>query len=153
MNNLARLMRVNIAALGPYSGVFIWGAIVLVFALLIPDTFLTVQTLRTVASDQAITAMMALAIIAPLAAGVFDLSIAGMMGLAIVLVADFQAYHGMSTGESIVLTLLIGMGVGAVNAFVVVGLRVDSFIGTLGSSSILLAAIQWVTGGQQIFSG
>lgn len=145
--------RLPLARLAPYSGVAIWGVLILIFGLVVPETFLTLQTVRSVASDQAITGMMALAIIAPLAAGVFDLSIAATMGLAIVLVAYFQARQGISPGLAIVLTLLIGIGVGLANAFVVVKLRVDSFIGTLGSSSILLAAIQWVTGGEQIFSG
>jgi ribose transport system permease protein len=143
----------GVSRLGPYSGVLIWGAIILIFALIVPETFLTVQTARSVAADQAITAIMALAIICPLAAGVFDLSIAGMMGLAIVLVAYLQARAGVGTAPAILLTLLCGAFVGACNAFVVVRLRVDSFIATLGSSSILLAAIQWVTGGEQIFSG
>ncbi len=137
----------------PYSGLLIWAILILFFALKLPDTFFTMSTLRSVASDQAITGMMALALLAPLAAGVFDLSIAGTMGLAVMLVGYFMSRQGMSPALAIVVTLLIGIGVGIVNAIVVVKLRVDSFIGTLGMSSILLAAIQWPTGGEQIFTG
>jgi ribose transport system permease protein len=150
----ARLLTaVPIARLAPYSGLLIWAILILFFWLEIPDTFFTLSTLRSVASDEAITGMMALALLAPLAAGVFDLSIAGTMGLAIILVAWFQAKHGMPPGLAILLTLAIGMGIGLLNALVVVKLRVDSFIGTLGSGTILLAAIEWPTGGEQIFTG
>jgi ribose transport system permease protein len=145
--------RLPLARLAPYSGLLIWAILILYFWLEIPDTFFTLSTLRSVASDEAITAMMALALLAPLAAGVFDLSIAGTMGLAVILVAYFQARQGMSPALAILLTLAIGTGIGLVNALVVVKLRVDSFIGTLGMSSVLLAAIQWPTGGEQIFTG
>jgi ribose transport system permease protein len=141
------------ARLAPYSGLLIWAVLILFFALKLPDTFFTMSTLRSVASDQAITGLMALALLAPLAAGVFDLSIAGTMGLAVILVAYFQAKQGMNPVLAILLTLLIGIGIGVLNAIVVVKLRVDSFIGTLGMSSVLLAAIEWPTGGEQIFTG
>jgi ribose transport system permease protein len=40
-----------------------------------------------------------------------------------------------------------------VNSLIVVRLHVDSFIGTLGMSSILLAGTEWITGGGQIANG
>jgi ribose transport system permease protein len=135
-----------------YSGLVIWGGLILLFGILEPSTFLTTSTLRSVLSNQAITAIMALALLLPLAAGVFDLSIASMMGLAIMLVAEFQS-HGMPWVPSVLLVLGIGLLVGIANAVVVVGLGVDSFIATLGSSSILLAIIEAINGGEQITSG
>lgn len=142
-----------VARLAPYSGLLIWAILILFFALKLPETFFTMSTLRSVANDEAITGMMALALLAPLAAGVFDLSIAGTMGLSNMVVAWLMAKHGMSPGLAIALTLLIGMGIGLINAIVVVKLKVDSFIGTLAMSSILAAAIEWPTNGEQIFTG
>jgi len=136
-----------------YSGLVIWAAIIALFAIVVPDTFLTTDTLRSVLSDQAITAMMALALLLPLAAGVYDLSVASMMGLAIMLVAWFQAEANLAWGLAIPLTLVAGAVVGAFNAFVVVRLGVDSFIATLGASSVLLAMIQWISDGNPIVEG
>lgn len=147
------LSRVPLAPLAPYSGLFVWAAIIGLFAVVVPTTFPTTVTLRTIASGNAITAIMALAVVPPLAAGVFDLSVASMMGLAIVFVAYLQSSAGFSTAEAILLTLLLGSAVGLLNAFVVVKLRLDSFIATLGTGSLLLAATDWITGGQQIISG
>jgi ribose transport system permease protein len=138
--------------LSRYSGLVIWAALIVLFGILEPSTFLTTSTLRSVLSDQAITAMMALALLLPLAAGVFDLSIASMMGLAIMLVAEFQS-KGMPWVPSILLVLAIGLLVGAINAGIVIGLGVDSFIATLGTSSILLAIVEAINGGEQITSG
>lgn len=135
------------------SLLLVWALLILLFGLLRPSTFFTAFTFRTVAADQAITAIMALALVIPLAAGVFDLSIGGMMGMSVVLVTWFQSAHQIDPASAIVLTLLAGLLVGAINAVVIVRLGVDSFIATLGMQSILLAAIQWVSGGNQIVTG
>lgn len=135
------------------SLLFIWAGLIAVFGLLTPETFLTTDTFRTVLAGQAITAIMALALLMPIAAAQFDLSIAGSMGLGIVLVATFMAKLELGVPLAIGLTLLSGVVIGLVNAFIVVGLRVNSFIATLGTGSILVAAIQWISGGQQIVAG
>ncbi|WP_028474033.1 ABC transporter permease [Nocardioides alkalitolerans] len=135
------------------SLLFIWAVLIAVFGLLTPETFLTTDTFRTVLAGQAITAIMALALLMPIAAAQFDLSIAGSMGLGIVLVATFMAKLELGVPLAIGLTLLSGVVIGLVNAFIVVGLRVNSFIATLGTGSILVAAIQWISGGQQIVAG
>ncbi|WP_051406524.1 hypothetical protein [Williamsia sp. D3] len=59
-----------------FSGIYVWVAIIVLFAIWIPDTFMTEGNFRIIAGDQAITAMLAIGLIVPLAAGVFDLSIA-----------------------------------------------------------------------------
>jgi ribose transport system permease protein len=140
-------------AVSNVSLLVIWAGLILLFGILEPDTFLTTDTLRTVLADQAITAIMALALIMPIAARQFDLSISGTMGLAIVLVAIFMSHLGITPAAAIAMTVAAGLIIGAVNAFVVVGLRVNSFIATLGTSSILIALQNWVTGGQQITTG
>lgn len=143
----------SLPPLNNVSLLMVWAAVILLFGITQPETFLTAQTAKAVASDQAITAIMALSLVMPLAAGVFDLSIGSVMGFSVVMVAWFQSTAGMSPAVAIVLTLLCGLLIGTVNALVVVRLGVDSFIATLGMSSILLAAIQWVSGGQQIVTG
>lgn len=143
----------SMPSLNSVSLLMIWAAVIVLFGITQPDTFLTSRTAKTIASDEAITAMMALSLVLPLAAGVFDLSIGGIMGISVVLVAWFQAEAGIAPELAIPLTLLCALLIGSVNAFVVVKLKVDSFIATLGMSSILLAGVQWVSGGQQIVSG
>ena len=135
-----------------FSGVYVWGLLLLIFALWVPDTFLTTSNAKIIAGDQAITAMLALGIIIPLAAGVFDLSFAGVLGVSVALTAYMQVQ-----GHSPVVAGLVALAgatvIGAVNGFVVVHLRVSSFIATLGMSSLLIAATYWITDGKQITEG
>ena len=135
-----------------FSGLYVWAGLIVIFGLWMPDLFLTGDNARIIAGDEAITAILALGLVIPLAAGVFDLSIAGTMGFAAVAVTWYQS-HGHSALAGAVLVILGGAVIGALNGFVVVRLRVDSFIATLGMSSVLAAAAYWVTNGQQIVTG
>lgn len=135
-----------------FSGVYIWVLLVIIFSIWLPDTFATTQTLRSVADDQAVTCLVALALVVPIAAGIFDLSVAAQLGFSLV-VATYLQSHGTHPVISVVVALLVGLLVGAINAFVVVRLSVDSFIATLGMSSILAAGAYSVTDGQPIVNG
>jgi len=135
-----------------FSGLYVWAALILLFAIWIPHTFLTTNNFQITAGNQAITAMLALGLIIPLSAGVFDLSFAGMAGVSVCITAWVQT-HGQSPLVAALAAIAAGAVVGAVNGFIVVALRVNSFIATLGMSSLLLAVAYWITNGQQITSG
>jgi len=133
-----------------YTGVIVWLGIIVLFGIIEPSLFLTSTTVRSLLSQQAITAIMAMALLLPLAAGVFDLSVASMMGLSIMLVAWLQVNEGVGFVLAILITLGAGLVVGVFNAIVVVGLRVDSFIATLASSSVLIGFVDWISNSNQI---
>ncbi len=57
-----------------YSGIYVWALLVLIFALWIPDLFLQTSTVKQVLTFQAISAIVALGLILPVAAGAFDLT-------------------------------------------------------------------------------
>jgi ribose transport system permease protein len=131
------------------SGVYVWAALVLIFALWVPSTFLTGTTWTNLLSSQAVTAMVTLSLMLPLMAGAYDLSAAQMVGLSAALSA-YLAHHGIGSTEAIIVGLLAGVAVGLVNAGLVVGLRMNSFIATLGTSSVLMAATGILTNEQEI---
>jgi len=141
-----------VLGLDRFSGLWVWAILILIFSLWVPSLFDTVTNFRIIAGSQAITAMVAMGLIVPVAAGAYDLSIGGTVGMAVCIVVWFQAnHHGYGLG--IVVALAFGLLVGSVNGFIVNVLNVDSFIGTLGMSSILLAGTSWVTGGFQVANG
>ena len=135
-----------------FSGLYVWAGLIIVFGIWVPDTFLRINTLTIIAGDQAITAMLALGIIIPLAAGVFDLSFAGVAGVAVAVTAWAQV-EGWNAAAAALLAVVVATAIGAINGFVVVQLKVNSFIATLGMSSLLLALAYWITDGKQIVSG
>jgi ribose transport system permease protein len=122
------------------SGVYLLVAMVIFFALA-ADTFFTTSTLRTIATEQAVTAIVAVGLTVALAAGVFDLSIAGSMGLANIVAAKLMVDAGMSPVVAVLLTLVIGAVIGIFNGLLVTAARIDPFIATLGTGSILTAVI------------
>lgn len=128
-----------------FSLVYVGIVIIVLFGILTPDNFLTTQNLQSILSEQAITAIVALGLLVPLSAGAFDISVGYLVGFAGVLVGWFLS-HGVPVVPSIGLVLLAGVAIGLLNSVVVVNWRIDSFIATLATGSILLAGIGWVSG-------
>ena len=109
------------------SGVAVFGVIILVFSLWVPQYFDTTTTLQTIAGGQAITLILSLGVLFTLAAGEFDLSMAQNLGLAAVMVGSLMLSSHVSPVLAVLLTLGAGFGVGAVNGFLVAFVGVNSF--------------------------
>jgi ribose transport system permease protein len=132
-----------------FGGVYAWAVLIAVFGAWVPQTFLATSTFQSIAASQSVTAIAALAVVPTLAAGLFDLSVAATLGLAAVLPLYLQL-HGWSVTASILVSLVSGVGIGALNGFLVVIVGIDSFIATLATSSILAAWAYWTTNGNQL---
>lgn len=132
------------------SALYVFVAIFVLFALWIPDTFLVATTWKTLLDNDAVTALAAVALVIPLAAGSFDLAIGAEIGFGGILVAWLLSSVHIPLVPAIGLTLVGGALVGVVSGLLIVRARIDSFIATLGVSSILLALVTWLSGGQQI---
>jgi ribose transport system permease protein len=127
------------------GAVYVWLAIIVVFSLWVPETFPTAATAKQILNSNAITGLAALSITIPLAARVFDLSFAYVMTLTGVAVAQFIAHDGIPVVPAVGLGLAIGLLIGLINAIVVVTMRIDSFIATLATGSLIQAFITMVT--------
>jgi ribose transport system permease protein len=132
------------------SAIYVFAVIFVVFSLWVPDTFLSGDTWRALISSQAVTAILAVGLVIALSAGAFDLAIGATLGFGSILVAWLLVKRGVPIVPAIVLTVVAGAVVGMLNGLLVVKARIDSFIATLGMSSILLAMIAWVSSSQQI---
>lgn len=122
-----------------FSGLYLWALFIVVFAIWTPDTFLTTSTLHSVAAQQAVTGMVALAVLIPLAAACYDLSVGATANLAGILAIVLMNNHHWAVVPAIAAAIVLAFAIGCVNALVVVKLRVNSFIATLGMGSILAA--------------
>ena len=127
------------------GAVYVWLGIIVFFSILEPDKFPTEATLRSVLNNEAVTGLIAISVIIPLASGVFDVSVGYIAGFAGVLSAWFMANTGMSPWLVVPLTMLCTTAIGVLNGLVVVTFRVNSLIGTLGTGAIILAATKWVS--------
>jgi ribose transport system permease protein len=87
-----------------------------------------------------------------ISAGAFNLAVGSEVGVGAILVAYFLSNAGFPIWLSILLTILAGGLIGVVSGLLITVARIDSFIATLGVSSILLAGISWISSDQQILS-
>ena len=132
------------------GAVYTFIALAIVFSFWAPKTFPTYTTIAQVLNENSITGLMALSIIIPLSAGVFDLSIGYALGLCNVLVAQLIVHDNMSILLAVVITLIASLLIGLLNAVVVVIFKIDSLIATLATGSLLLAGITIVSGQTEI---
>lgn len=141
---LKKLHPRNIGVL--YLYFFAW----LLYTTWIPETWLTWLTHRSVINQQAILLVVAIGLIVPLATGVFDLSIAATMSAAAVTVSWLLVDHKWNVISAILAALVLGFVIGTLNSIFIVKIKIDSFIATLGMSSILTAYAVWRSGNRSI---
>ncbi|GAA3942380.1 ABC transporter permease [Actinomadura viridis] len=136
-----RLLRLVAARLqmARYSGLLLCAALIVFFSLQLPETFPTRATFVGIAGDQSVTLILALGLLVTLAVGQFDLSAAQNLGMSAMICGVLMVHHDVSPGVAVLVTLLIGLLVGVVNAIFVAVIGIDSLIATLGTSSVLLA--------------
>ncbi len=132
-----------------FAGIYLWLTFVVVFGVWKPGLFLTMPTLHSVSSANAPTALLGLAVLVPLCAGAYDLSAGATMNFATVVAVLLQTDGHMSMVPAIVCSVGIGVLIGAINGLVVVRFKVNSFIATLGMSSVVLAFQVMIVGGTQ----
>jgi ribose transport system permease protein len=103
-------------------------------------------------ANQGVTGIIALAMVVPLVSGYFDLSVAAIAGLANVAAAAFMGHHD-SVIVAVVLTLLICALAGAINGFLVAGLRLNGFVVTLGTYTLIGGLLLEYTKGTTLLNG
>ncbi|MBV8961715.1 MAG: ABC transporter permease [Hyphomicrobiales bacterium] len=135
----------------------VWGLLVLlvlliiVFSLLKPDTFLTYFNIRSILSNKSVQALAALSVFIPMVANQFDLSAGFNIGISQVLAIGLQG-QGWPWWAAVFAVLLMGALVGLVNGTLITRVKIDSFIATLGTGTVLYGLNAWYTGGQQVLA-
>jgi ribose transport system permease protein len=129
-----------------YVMVILW----FIFTAIDPQTFPRYSTVQIIVNGSAVVGLIALAIVTPLAAGLYDFSVGANAGLAGIATAWTLAHTGANIEFAFFVGIATGVVVGMVNAVIVVGLRVDSFIGTLAVSAVVTAAVLAVSNGSPI---
>ena len=130
--------------------VFAWAVVIAIFSIAEPSTYFTSGNFQTIFGSQAVLLMLAIGLVLPLTTGDFDLSIASNLSLSAMLIAVLNTEHGVA----IIPAILIGLGastvLGAINGGLVVLIGIDSFIVTLGTGTIALGIVQWISSSNDI---
>src|SRR5260370_10689451 len=89
--------------------------LIVVFSILKSDTFLTAFTFQSMINSRSINALIALAVMIPLASNNFDLSVASTLGISQVLANGLQTQQGLPWQLASVLCLVLVAAVRLVN--------------------------------------
>ncbi len=133
-----------------YGLVILMFALILIFSIALPNTFPTALNLRSILSDKAIIALLSLAAMIPMVAGRIDLTVGYGIVLWHILAISLQTLYGFPWPVAVGVVLVLGAITGALNGILVEVARIDSFIATLGTGTVLYALALWHTGGRQI---
>jgi ribose transport system permease protein len=142
--------QVLVALLPVYGLVVISLLLIALFSFLLPRTFPTPLNFKLTLSSQAVTAMLALAAMIPMVAGKIDLSIGYGVVLWMVLAIGLQTYAGLPWLVALVIVLALSALVGVFNALLVELAKIDAFIATLGTGTVIYAIALAYTKGQQV---
>jgi ribose transport system permease protein len=127
-----------------------WLLLIVIFGTLMPDSFLSWRSFSTLFGSQAVLVVLTLAIIIPLTSGDFDLSGASTLTMSCMLIAVLNVKLGWPIVPVMLIALLSGVVIGAVNAFFVLYFRIHSLIVTLGVGTFVNGLILWVSNSQTI---
>jgi ribose transport system permease protein len=127
-----------------------WLVVIVGFTIALPGSFLSWTNFSVMFTTQAPAAILALALIVPLTAGDYDLSVGATVTLSAILIGVLNVWEQMPIGWVLAITLAAGALIGVVNAFFVVVLRIPSLVVTLGTASVITGLVQWLSGSSTI---
>ncbi|MFJ1812437.1 MULTISPECIES: ABC transporter permease [unclassified Streptomyces] len=139
--------------IGTYGLLTLTVLLFLVFSLALPDTFPTLDNISSILSNQSIPAMLALGAMIPIVTGKFDLSVGYGLGFAHVLTMQLIVHNGWPWPMACLVVIVGGGVIGVFNGLLVEFAKIDSFIATLGTGSVLYALTGWITDGARIVPG
>ncbi|ACI57771.1 Monosaccharide-transporting ATPase (plasmid) [Rhizobium leguminosarum bv. trifolii WSM2304] len=133
-----------------YGLVLLTLGLIVIFSILLPDTFPTLLNVRSIVSDKAIIALLSLAAMIPMASGRIDLTVGYGIVLWHILAISLQTAYGLPWPVAVLIVLALGVLTGFINGLLVEVAKIDSFIATLGTGTVLYALALWHTGGRQV---
>src|SRR5207249_2146045 len=128
---------VRIPGLYRFGGLYVLALLLVVFSLLLPETFPTVLNFRTMLVSQSFLAIAAVGLLFAAINGEFDLSIGFLSGFVGALVAWLSIDHGWPAIAAALAGMVTAALVGVINGFLVVKIGIMSFIATLGTGTVL----------------
>jgi ribose transport system permease protein len=121
-----------------YGTIIALAVMIVTFAIVEPDTFLTIYNLRNIVGDMAISAIIAAGLTVPLVGGDFDLSVGYLSSFCGLLVVGLLSQNQMPIPVAIAVVLGVGVLVGILNGLIVSKIGVNAFIATLGTGTMVV---------------
>jgi simple sugar transport system permease protein len=126
-------------------GLFVWFAAT-------EETFRQPSTLFSMLKFTSVVAIVGLGVTFTMVVGGLDLSVGSVAGLAVTLAAMSMVIYNLTGLFSGLTVLLAGVVVGAINAFLIVWLKIPDLLATLGMMFIIMGIKLWPVDGQSVSS-
>lgn len=128
--------------------------LVVIFGIWLGGSFLTTQDRVFDVYQSVPPLLISIGIVVALSCGMFDLSAGAMATLSVFLTVGLALKQGLSLAVVIPLVLVAGIFGGLVNGLLVVGLRINAFIATLGTGAVFTGIAELYSGSQTMsYSG
>ncbi len=147
LDRSARFKRAFKRLLGPSAALC---AVILVFSLVAPESFCTVQNARTLSAQSVVVVLGAIGMTFVVVGGGIDLSIGSVIALSSV-AAALMVRAGFGSAAAGFVGCAVGLIVGCVNGFLVASFRLPAFIATLGTMGIARGVAKWLASQSTIY--
>ncbi len=128
----------------------VWALLIGLFTALLPKSFLNWGNFSIMFASYAPAALLALAIIVPLTAGDYDLSVGATLTLSASMIGVLNVWYDIPIGLVLLIVLATSVVVGLVHALFIIYFRVPSLVVTLGTTSVMSGIVQWMTNSSTI---
>jgi ribose transport system permease protein len=122
-----------------------WILMILILGYFKPEQMFAWNSYASMFGSNAMVVVLTFALMIPLTSGDFDLSVASVMGFSSILIAVLNVQMNVDIGPAIIIALLCGAAVGAINAFFILYFGVHSLIVTLGTGYFINGLILWIS--------
>ncbi len=129
-----------------YALIGVWIVMAAIYSIRMHKQFLTVSTAQAIFGSQSSLLFLAIAALCTFVVGEFDLSFAGIMGMAATIIPVMSGLHHAPIIVSCIVAMLAALGGGVINAIFIVRIGVPSLIVTLGTASLFLGIAELISG-------
>lgn len=128
----------------------VWLLLIAAFHFAMPDIFLNWGNFSILFASYAPAALLALAIIVPLTAGDYDLSVGATLTMSACTIGVLNVWMDFPIALAILVAIGAGVLIGLFHALFIVYFRIPSLVVTLGSTSLLTGIVQLITNSSTI---
>jgi ribose transport system permease protein len=128
----------------------VWALLIAGFGIAMPQSFLSWGNFSIMFASYAPAALLALAIIVPLTAGDYDLSVGATLTLSSSVIGVLNVWQGIPILWVLLIVIGVGVAVGLVHSLFIIYFRVPSLVVTLGTTSLMSGIVQWITNSSTI---
>ena len=119
----------------------IWLILIILYSVLLPQSFPTWLNITTMLSSKAVMLVLALSLMIPMIAGDYDMSVGALMTFSAMMTAVMNVWWNIPIWIAVALTILIAALIGAINGYLCAIVELDPFVITMGMQTLLAGVV------------